>query len=206
VVDDVQWADHETLDVLRALGSHLDGSRVLVCLTARKEESRDRDEVWDTLRDIDRLCGRGRLLVGPFTVFELGELVRRSLSVATVPPRFCARLLDETGGNALFALETLRALRDQGRLEPGSVAELSDLDGIAATEALPITPDVRRVVNTRVSALSDDETNVVELTALRGREVDLETLELATELPRSAVLDAIDGLLSRGLLIQADDG
>src|SRR5581483_7244660 len=57
VVDDVQWADSETLDVLRALGPHLDGSRVLLVLTARKEESRDRDEVWDALRDLDRMCG-----------------------------------------------------------------------------------------------------------------------------------------------------
>ncbi|MDQ1520966.1 MAG: hypothetical protein QOI55_2039, partial [Actinomycetota bacterium] len=184
VVDDVQWADSETLDVLRALAGHLDGSRVLVCLTARKEESRDRDEVWDTLRDIDRMCGRGRLLVGPFTVFELGELVRRSLGVATVPPRFCARLLDDTGGNALFALETLRALRDQGRLD-SSVAEIGDLDQLASTEQLPITPDVRRVVTSRVAALSDDETVVVELAAIRGSEIDVDTLEYATELPLS---------------------
>jgi DNA-binding SARP family transcriptional activator len=205
VVDDVQWADSETLDVLRALAAHLDGSRVLVCLTARKEESRDRDEVWDTLRDIDRMCGRGRLLVGPFTVFELGELVRRSLGVATVPPRFCARLLDDTGGNALFALETLRALRDQGRLD-ASVAEIGDLDQLAAGEQLPITPDVRKVVTTRVAALSDDETAVVELTALRGAEIDVETLEYATELPLSALLDAIDGLLARGLLVESDGG
>jgi DNA-binding SARP family transcriptional activator/predicted ATPase len=205
VVDDVQWADHETLDVLRALGGHLDGSRVLVCLTARREESRDRDEVWETLRDIDRQCGRGRLLVGPFTVFELGELVRRSLGAATVPPRFCARLLDETGGNALFALETLRALRDQGRLETG-VADVTDLDGLAGSDQLPITPDVHRVVTTRVSALSDDETAVVELSAIRGCEVDVQTLEYASELPRGRLLDALDGLLARGLLVESEHG
>jgi DNA-binding SARP family transcriptional activator len=205
VVDDVQWADSETLDVLRALGPHLDGSRLLVCLTARKEESRDREEVWDTLRDLDRTCGRGRLLVGPFSVFELGELVRRSLGLATVPPRFSARLLDDTGGNALFALETLRALRDEGRLDV-SVVETSDLDQIATAAPLPITPDVQRVVTTRVAALSDAETFVVELTALRGSVIDLATLTHASELERGALLDAIDGLLARGLLIDVEDG
>jgi DNA-binding SARP family transcriptional activator/predicted ATPase/DNA-binding transcriptional ArsR family regulator len=205
VVDDVQWADSETLDVLRALASHLDGSRVLLCLTARKEESRDRAEVWDTLRELDAAAGRGRLLVGPFTVFELGELVRRSLGVATVPPRFCARLLDDTGGNALFALETLRALRDQGQLD-SNVVEVEALDNLAATETLPITPDVQRVVTSRVAALSDDETHVIELIALRAEVVDLETLEHATELPRGALLDAIDGLLARGLLVESDAG
>jgi DNA-binding SARP family transcriptional activator len=205
VIDDVQWADSETLDVLRALGAHLDGSRVLVCLTARKEESRDRDEVWETLRELDRMCGRGRLLVGPFTVFELGELVRRSLGIATVPPRFCARLLDDTGGNALFALETLRALRDQGQLE-GGVAEIGDLDRLASTATLPITPNVEKVVTSRVSALSDEETLVAELTALRGSVIDLESLEYAAELERGALLDAIDGLLARGLLVEGDLG
>jgi DNA-binding SARP family transcriptional activator len=205
VVDDVQWADSETLEMLRALGPHLDGSRLLVCLTARKEESRDREEVWDTLRDLDRTCGRGRLLVGPFSVFELGELVRRSLGLATVPPRFSARLLDDTGGNALFALETLRALRDEGRLDASAV-EMSDLDQIATAEPLPITPDVQRVVTTRVAALSDAETHVVELTALRGTVVDLATLEHASGLDRGALLDAIDGLLARGLLVDIDPG
>ncbi len=205
VIDDVQWADSETLDVLGALGAHLDSSRVLVCLTAREEESRDRDEVWDTLRDLDRMCGRGRLLVGPFTVFELGELVRRSLAVVNVPPRFCTRLLDDTGGNALFVLETLRALRDQGRLD-GGVAGIDGLDQLANTEALPITPDVKRVVTSRVSALSDDETNVIELTSLRAAVIDLETLSFATELERSRLLDAIDTLLARGLLVETDGG
>jgi DNA-binding SARP family transcriptional activator len=205
VVDDVQWADSETLDVLRALGPHLDSSRLLVFLTARKEESRDREEVWDTLRELDRTCGRGRLLVGPFSVFELGELVRRSLGLATVPPRFCARLLDDTGGNALFALETLRALRDEGRLD-AKVVETTDLDQIATAQPLPITPDVQRVVTTRVAALSDAETHVVELTALRGAVVDLATLEHASGLERGALLDAIDDLLARGLIVDVEDG
>ena len=203
VVDDVHWADEDTLSVLSQIGTRLAESRVLLMLLYRSEEARGDAEVWDVLRDLDRSAGLGRVVLSPLSVFELDDMVRKVLGTTRIDSGVATRLHRQTGGNVLFTLETLLALRDRGLFEseadPGTVLaeQLADSD-------IPIAPRVRSVIESRLSMLGDEAAIVYQIAAIAGDSVDLDLMQSVTRLPRSMVLLAVDELLDRGLF--ADDG
>jgi DNA-binding SARP family transcriptional activator/Tfp pilus assembly protein PilF/DNA-binding transcriptional ArsR family regulator len=196
VVDDVQWADHETLGLLSDISEHLAANRILIVTTSRRDESRARAEVWDTLRLVDGASGLGRIIVEPFTLFDLNELVHRSVGVANVARGFALRLFEDTGGNPLFALETLRALHDQGRLDPSRAGDDAPV--------LPITANVERVIASRVELVPTEQLAVLRTVAANGAEIDQETLARAVDAPRPVTIDALAQLLTRGFLREVD--
>lgn len=198
VVDDVQWADRDTLGVIAQLARRLASSRILLLLLYRSEEARGDPQVWDMLRDGDRVAGLGRVVLSPLSVFELEEMVKRTLGLSRLEPAIAGQLHRQTGGNALFSLETLLALRDRGLLEAGDPAEA--LRRQLAGRSMPVAPRVRSVIDSRMSLLSEDVSAVYELAAVSGHAVDLAVLANGTDLPRSTVLESVDELLHRGLL------
>ncbi|HEX6221277.1 MAG TPA: AAA family ATPase, partial [Acidimicrobiia bacterium] len=205
VIDDVQWADRDTLAVLTQLAARLIGTRVLILLSFRSEEARGEPEVWDVIRDLDRVAGLGRAVLSPLSVFELEEMVRRILDVPRLQPSVATRLHRETGGNALFVLETLLALRDRGSLESGDDL-LASLEPSIDGKELPVAPRVRSVIESRISLLGDEVTAVYELASVIGDPVRLELLEATSTLARPVILDAVDELLHRGLLREVEAG
>jgi DNA-binding SARP family transcriptional activator/DNA-binding transcriptional ArsR family regulator len=205
IIDDVHWADEDTLGVLTQMAPRLAASRILLLLLYRSEEARGDPEVWDVLRDMDRGAGLGRVVLSPLSVFELGDMVKRIMGLARLEPAVAAHLHRRTGGNVLFALETLLALRDQGLFEvgddPAGVLELE-----LAGHTMPVAPRVRSVIDSRMSLLDDDVSTVYEVAAVCGDPVDLALLATGTDLPRRSVLDAVDELLHRGLIRDEGDG
>ena len=203
VIDDVHWADRDTLGVLTRLGSRLGGSRVLLILLYRSEEARGDPAVWDVLRDLDRSAGLARVVLSPLSVFELEDIVKRVLGVSRLTPATATQLHRHTGGNALFTLETISAIRDRGLFET-SHDPATVLENQLAGRALPVAPRVRVVIDSRMSLLTDDVSAVYEMAAVFGGAVDLPMLTAAAALPRSTVIDAVDELLHRALM--KDDG
>ena len=204
VVDDVQWADRDTLGVITQLVPRLVASRTLLLLLFRSEEARGDPEVWDMLRDGDRVAGLGRVVLSPFSVFELEEMVKRILGLTRLEPAVAAKLHRQTGGNALFSLETLLALRDRGLFESGNPAEV--LQRQLAGPTVPVAPKVRSVIDARMSLLDERSSVVYELAAVCGQTVDLAVLAEAADLDRSVVLESVDELFHRGLISDEGDG
>ncbi len=199
IIDDVQWADEDTLGVLTQMGPRLASSRIMLLLLYRSEEARGDPAVWDVLRDLDRSVGLGRVVLAPLSVFELGDMVKRTLGLTRLDPSLASKLHRRTGGNVLFAVETLLALRDQGLFELGddpSVALESHFSG----EGMTVAPRVRSVIDSRMSLLGATVSEVCEVAAVCGDPSALDVLAGATDLPRRAVLDALDELLHRGLI------
>ncbi|MCI0543484.1 MAG: AAA family ATPase, partial [Actinobacteria bacterium] len=166
IIDDVQWADRDTLAVIGQLGPRLAGSRTLLLLLYRSEEARGDPEVWDMLREGDRVAGLGRVVLSPLSVFELEEMVRRTLGLARLDPAVAAQLHRQTGGNALFSLETLLAMRDRGLFEAGDPATV--LERQLTAREVPVAPRVRSVIDSRMSLLREDVASVLELIAVFG--------------------------------------
>lgn len=204
IVDDVHWADQDTLSVLTQMGPRLASSRILLLLLYRSEEARGDPEVWDVLRHLDRAAGLGRIVLSPFSVFELEDMVKRILGLARLEPAVVAQLHRRTGGNVLFILETLLALRDQGLFEVEDPAGV--LKHQLAGPTMPVAPRVRSVIDARMSLLGDDVSAVYEVAAVCGDRVDVTLLATGADLPRSSVLDAVDELLHRGLIRDEGDG
>ncbi|HIE22319.1 MAG TPA: hypothetical protein EYP73_06955, partial [Acidimicrobiia bacterium] len=205
ILDDVHWVDRDTLGVLTQLGPRLAGSRILLLLLYRSEEGRGDPEIWDVLRDLDRVAGLGRVVLSPLSVFELGDMVKAILGLTSMESVVAVRLHRQTGGNVLFALETLLTLRDQGLFETGSDPG-QVLERELAGRRLPVAPRVRSVIDARTALLGDGARSVFNVAVVCGGVSDLAVVAAVTRLPRASVLDAMDDLIHRGLIEEEGDG
>ena len=204
VLEDLHWADEATLAALPHLAPHLRTNRILLVLTCRIAEARERPAVWETLEALDRALPllRSRLL--PLERADAVALVRRALGVGEADVQatiFARRLLDETGGNALFLVETLKSLLEQETLTPSP-----DGGWVFPSEArpLPIPASVRELISARLARLSPALRVVLELVAVIGEDADFSVLSHASDAEPVSLISALEELGRRGFLVETE--
>jgi DNA-binding SARP family transcriptional activator len=188
VLDDLHSADEETLDVLRTLSGRLDGSNLLLLITYRAHEARDRLAVRDVADALAQVTTR-RLVLEPLSLSGTAQLVARATSSRTASTA-AARLHQETGGNPLFVLETLRALDEAGELEL-----------LASTNGqVPVARNVQEIVTRRIGRLPPSAQKIAAVAAVMATSIDLGTLSVASGMRREDVADAVDVLVRADVL------
>jgi tetratricopeptide (TPR) repeat protein len=192
VFDDLQWADEASLELLSALTRRLDAP-ILVVISYRPEESRERPSVWDTLQTIDREPGQLRVSLGSLSSAEAAQLVRRALGSSVETP-LERRIGIESQGNPLLVLETLRALIENGGLEAGGNAEL------------PLPASVREVIVARLTRLAPPIRAVLDAAAVIGAGLDTSLCSAASGQSKADTLIALDQLVRRGFLQEDESG
>lgn len=203
ILDDLQWADAGTLDVLSHLAPRIDDHRLLIIAGYRSEEARTRTEVWDVIRSIDQTAGRARITLTPFSDLELASLVQHESELREIPPEFSRMLRRDSGGNPLFVIETLRALRDHGLLtrDDAGTARIvwEKIDG-----TLPLAPALHDIIANRLNTLRAPVRSTLNTAAVLGDRFELSALLHANPLNTSETLSALEDLLQRGLLRDGD--
>jgi len=106
-IDDAQWLDAPSADVLQFALRRLDADPVGLLATVRVP-----DEKRAPL-SFDRMLPLERLRLGPLSLGAIHELLARRLG-ASLPRPALVRVHETSGGNPFFALELGRALQDQG--------------------------------------------------------------------------------------------
>src|SRR4051794_18184349 len=160
VLEDLHWADEETLAAVEYLADAAESLALLVVVTARDDEGPD------ARRLVRALAARGSMRlgrIGPFDVDAVRDLAERRLG-EPVTPRLLDLLVERSEGLPLFVEELLAALELSGRLVHGGGA----VDILAdAFRVLPTA--VADTVAARLDVMSDDDRRVVETAALLGR-------------------------------------
>ncbi len=204
VLEDLQWADQSTLDLLCMFANRLQEYGVIVVGTLRSEEVRSFPVLWEKIQDIDQAGLRGRLSLKPLSGHATGELIRHSLGMRQLAPLFEERIYKETEGNPLFVLETLRSLYDEGKLT-------YDTSGVWSTPwdestvdyaELPVPAQVEQVIARRLSFLMPTHRMVLNLAAVLGSEFDFSWLLASSGMEVSTLLDALKELRARHFLLE----
>ncbi|MBO2465267.1 BTAD domain-containing putative transcriptional regulator [Actinomadura violacea] len=182
MLDDLHWADAETLALLAALSGD---ASLLVVAAFRADEAGAR--LTETLAVLARrsplrlpLDGLPEPAVARLIAAECG-----GVDAATV-----SALAERTGGNPFYVRESARLLSSEGAL--------------VATSEVP--EGVRDVLRRRLARLPEPAVAVLRLAALAGREADVDALVLAADAGEDAVLDALDAGLVAGLLTERAPG
>ena len=182
VLDDVHWADADSLSLLRHLGRSAPTRRLLVVLCARPTELDP--AATQTLAELRR--------EGPLVHVELAGLDDDAVA-ALIARRTGAsdhesarRYRARSGGNPFFLNELLRELQETGR----------DVEGPPA--------GVRDVIARRLARLDDSTVRALDVAAVTGLEFDVTILARADDRPVVEVLEALDGA-SEAALIAATD-
>lgn len=194
VVDDLQWADSVTLQLLRLL---LLRGGLQVRATLRPAETSPALARW---LDEERAAGRlQELLLAPLAPVATALLLEHLAGQAA--PRLAAWLQHATGGNPFFALETLRLLFESGQLrstDSGWVRPLDDLgDGFRAP-AVP--PRVAAIVQQRLDDLPEPTQRVLLASAVVGDATHEDLIAQVLGLSPWATAEALARAQQGGLL------
>ena len=203
VVDDIQWTDRRSLQLLRHVVEHgLDG--VAVVATYRDTDLDDVRLVPSTLADLRRVDGARRLalegldgdaVADMVTHAAGGELDEREMELAR-------QVHDRTSGNPLFVGELARHLAETGALG----ADASDGTGAAAT-ALP--DGLREVIRRRITSLGREVEHTLQVASAVGPWFDLEVVEETATLAGYSgrdVLVHLEAAAEAGIVAEAGEG
>src|SRR3977135_291103 len=135
-LDDLQWLDAATLDLLEHLITH-SGVRNLLLVTAyRDNEVSPSPPLLRTLEAIRKAGARVQeIVLAPLGLDDVGQLVADAMHCEPERVRPLAQLVQEkTGGNPFFAIQFLTALTEEGLLafDPVTRAWQWDMNRIRA--------------------------------------------------------------------------
>jgi len=191
ILDDIQWAEPSSLQLLASIVSRLPSSAAVIA-AMRDRGSALSLELTRTLASMSRTSGHRRVGLGPLSAAEVGELVRCETGVA--PPMDVVEAIHRrTAGNPFFVQELARLLGPQGVGSSQAVA----------SSGVPLT--VRDVVRDRLAALGSETIALLEVASLIGRSVELLLLARAASLDVGTCLELLEPVRDLGLIAPAAD-
>ncbi|HUF75241.1 MAG TPA: AAA family ATPase [Longimicrobiales bacterium] len=203
ILEDLQWADESSLQLLHFLARQAESQPILILCTYNDTQRDQSLQLVQTERSLLSLgVGEVRRLE-PLSLEQVTELVCLTFGVdADVVREFSALLFGWTRGNPFFLEEILKSLIVSGRIGMRSGTWV----GWDATDfALPAS--IRDAVLTRIGALSADARGVAELTAIIGARASYALLASISGLTEAALLEALEELCGHRILDeQAESG
>jgi predicted ATPase len=178
-LDDLQWLDAATLDLLEHFVTHPDVRHLLVIGAYRDNEVGPSHPLLRTLALI-RKAGAPiqEIVLAPLTPNDLAELVSHSLHCETASAYPLAQLVHEkTDGNPFFAIQFLLALADERLLVFNRERELWtwDLPGIGAKGR---TDNVVELMTAKMRRLPKPTQRALGEFAYLGNATEVDTLTL----------------------------
>jgi class 3 adenylate cyclase/predicted ATPase len=159
-IDDLQWADQSTVELIGTLIERM-GSNLLLVLLARPEFKWP----WDANPDFSLLTLR------PLDVTDSSMLIRHLLD-GEPSQELVDYIVERTEGNPLFTEELVRAL------EEGEDLELNGDYRLSASRDGPDLPEtVQGIISARIDRLAAQPKQVLETAGVIGRAFDAEVLQ-----------------------------
>jgi predicted ATPase len=208
LVDDLQWADAASLELLQFAARRWAErrARILLLLTVRLEAVLGSPSLAGWLLDLGRETPLERIDLHPLGAAETLQLVK-GLD-ADAPARFGEWLFTTTRGHPFYVVETLKDLLERGeiRARHGTDGAWS-LDVGGARRDAPLMPlAVREVIHARLARLSPAATTLLTAGAVLGQRFDFESLCRVADLGESLGLAALDELLTARLVLETGEG
>jgi predicted ATPase/class 3 adenylate cyclase len=201
-LDDLQWADRATLDLLEAILTDPTPGRLLVIAGVRTGDSDAEVVLRERLADL-RAGGvpLESLSIGPLGEAHVRELLSDALHANTDElGRLADLVFARTRGNAFFVRRLLSLLHARGAVawDEGACRWRFDEAAVLGTE---IGDDVAALLGAELSGLAPDVQRLVALAAALGSEVELRTLSSASNQPVAGLRRGLGPAIRSGLLV-----
>ena len=169
VVENLHWADSETVALVEALVDEIGGARVLLLASYRSEYRPN----W---RD-HPFCGEIRL--EPLSTVSAEALLEEVLGPMPDLQPVARLLVERTGGNALFLEESVRTLIENEVLvgDPGAYRLAKPLSMIQ------IPDRVQAVLAARIDRLPDDRKSFLQASSVIGKDLPFSLLQAVGGVP-----------------------
>ncbi|MDQ6717468.1 MAG: AAA family ATPase [Gemmatimonadota bacterium] len=171
LLDNLQWADASSLELLHFVARHLESQKVLLLCTYNEAERDANAALRTTEQSLHKLGLVDVHRLRPLDEGNVAELVRSLFGGAGETDPFAALLYNWTRGNPFFVEETLKAMIDSGRIYQRD-GRWSGFE--LQTFEMPLT--VRDAVAGRLSRLSPSARSLANVAAVMGARAGYDTL------------------------------
>jgi predicted ATPase/DNA-binding SARP family transcriptional activator len=182
-LDDLHWADDASLGLLNYLIRRLDDKPLCVLLTWRSEDVPEGHRLRELLAEARRGGAATALTLMRLSPESVEELVGNAVPDAAM---LGPRLSDETEGLPLFLAEYLAAV-EKGELDLGD-------------DSWTLPGGVQDLLKTRLGTVGETAGQILATAAVVGRSFDFDTVRTASGRGEEETLDALEELISRGLI------
>ncbi|UCF61219.1 MAG: AAA family ATPase, partial [Anaerolineaceae bacterium] len=201
VLDDFQWADNASIDLMFHLGRRLEGCRILIIGAYRTEvvalgRDDDRHPLESVVNELKGKLGDITIDLGIEDEAEGSEFVSSFLD--SEPNQFSAdfrqALYEHTGGHPLFTIELLRAMQERGDIikdEEGKWLEGPSL----AWDALPAR--VEAVIEERIGRLEKNLREALSIASVEGEDFTVQVISRIQDIHERRLLRELSQELER---------
>ena len=202
VLEDLHWADPESLDLLRVVSREAATQALLVLATFRGDELTTNHPLYRLLPVLERETGAWRLELRRLHREALHRLVvvRYRLTEAD-SARLVAYLYAEAGGNPFFTQQLLRALEEDEVLRPpGNRWVLGDLEHTSVPSLL------REVIDGRLLRLSEEGQRLLRAAAVVGQEVPFSLWASVVDYEEEGLISVVEEATTARLIELTEEG
>ncbi|WP_198343086.1 AAA family ATPase [Oleiphilus messinensis] len=201
-IDDVQWADLGTLQLLKAIMMNGEG-RILLLLAYRDNEVDANHALNEVFTSVSRLHGGNlcQLRLKPLSFTHLQKLLKETLDTDKGVSELASLILTKTEGNPFFVNEFLKSLYTESLIDFDQTNRCWYWD-LEQIRAKGITDNVVELMLDKMKKMPVATQQMLQKAACIGSRFDIQTLAVITELDGQTVSQLLWPALTAGLLVQ----
>lgn len=179
LIEDLQWADRSTLDLISFLGRNLSDERVRVVATIRDDGLPRSDALRTWLAELERLPGVTRMTLERLDHAATREQITQLSASAAVGRELVDAIFERSAGNPLYTEQLLPC-------------ELSP--------AQPLPATLRDLIRARFSSLPEPTHSLLGVAAVVGGEFELAVLSAVARTPEEETESTLRPAVDRQLI------
>lgn len=200
-VEDIQWADDQSLRFLGFMRRDTCPTNLVFCLTCRKEgEDQLSDRVEAVLFDGDA-AGIAHLRLKPLSFEETRDLAASMVGEPPVPDDEARRIFVETGGNPLFAVELIRGSIEKGLIRRNSTGGWTWL----RSSEWPMPAGITQAIESRLGRLRSGYRRALEYASIFPGAFSFDLIAELWPGDELRLLEALERIVRLGLLKSLED-
>jgi tetratricopeptide (TPR) repeat protein len=200
IIEDIHWADPATLQCLHYLARHIVRVPIALIFTLRGERISTDADLVAMFQSLRREAHITFLPLARLTEADTTALLAQMADTAPHADRLSHWLYQETDGIPFFFTSLLQSMREEGLLDD---AARTDWHTLAQTDPTLTLPDaIQDLVRDRLQRLLQAEREVLDWMAVYGRPLDFSILGAISLQPHMTLLNAVEKLEERQLLIE----
>jgi DNA-binding winged helix-turn-helix (wHTH) protein/tetratricopeptide (TPR) repeat protein len=203
VLEDLQWSDVATIDLLSSVGQREAPARLLVVGTSRHADVQRTDHPLNpVMRSLVARSGAREIRVPRIDVGAVQSFIDRRFAGHTFPRALTDLVATITGGTPLYLVSLLDELADRGMLAPrdGSWVLTVPIDEVQAHRPA----SVKQLIDMQLDRLPPAEQRVLEAASVVGTEFSTQLVAAALEQPVEPIDDVCVALARRALFLRAE--
>lgn len=205
-LDDLQWVDSASLNLLKVLMNESETGYLLVLGAYRDNEVFPTHPLMLTLAELEKQQAVISIItLAPLTVDQINQLVADTLHCCeAIAQPLTEVIYQKTNGNPFFTIQFLKGLYEEELISFNFNREYWECDLVRVQNAA-LTDNVVAFMVGRLQKLPAPTQHVLELAACIGNQFDLETLAVVCEASEAAVFADIWGALQEGFVLPVSE-